>query len=304
MQIPSSFVLSPEVSRAIQMKKPIVALESAVITHGLPYPINIEIAMQMEKEARDQGVTPATVAVIDGSVHVGLQQGEIDSLASKQEVHKISARDFSTAIVNQWSGGTTVAGTILAASKCEIKVLATGGIGGVHRQPAYDISADLPQFSRTAMIVVCAGAKAILDLDATLEYLETHSIPVVGFQTDEFPAFYSRSSGLSTSASAQTAEEICRIALNHWSLGLSSSILVVNPPPVESALPTHLVEAAVEQALEECSRQNIRGQKVTPFLLNRVSEITTGASMKANLDLLINNARLATRIASSLSCCN
>jgi pseudouridine-5'-phosphate glycosidase len=284
----------------------VVALESTVITHGLPYPENIDLAKSMETVIRQNGAIPATVAVLNGQARVGVSAQELEQLAGVREVHKISSRDIGPAIVGKWTGGTTVAGTMAIASRAGLRVFATGGIGGVHRGGSgstfsYDISADLPELARTPMIVVCAGAKAILDLAATLEYLETAGTPVVGYQTDEFPAFYSIHSGLKTSARADTAEQAARIAQAHWGFGLSSAVLVAAPPPVESAVPVEAVEAEIQAALDEAVEKNIRGQAVTPFLLQRVNELSGGASLKANLALLRNNGRVAAGIAVALS---
>ena len=305
-KLPSAYRLSAEVKHALETRLPIVALESTVITHGLPYPENSKLAQDLESQVRLKQVTPATIALLDGRVCVGLQIDEIERLAlagkegSLAQVHKISTRDFAPAIANRWSGGTTVAGTMLAAYSAGVKIFATGGIGGVHRAPAYDISADLPMLARTPMIVVCAGAKAILDLPATLEYLETFAVPVVGYQTDEFPAFYSRSSGLKVSVRADSPEAVAEVARAHWEMGLHSAILVVNPLPAEEALPNSLVDEAIAQALQEADEQQVRGQQVTPFLLKRVSQLTGGASLEANLALLKNNAGLAANIAQKL----
>jgi len=302
-KLPPFFKLSSDVLRARTLELPLVALESTVITHGLPFPENLSLARDMENEVRGQGAVPATVGVLDGQVCVGLNDAQLERLARGSGMMKISRRDFSTAIAKAASGGTTVAGTMLAAYQAGIKVFATGGIGGVHRQlpsetgAGLDISTDLIQLSEMPMIVVCAGAKAILDLPGTLEVLETLGVPVVGYQTDEFPAFYSRSSGLPVSARVDTAEEAARIARAHWDMGLSGSVLVTAPPPEEAALPNDLVENAVRQALVEASDQKIRGQAVTPFLLKRVSELTQGHSLRANLSLLLNNARIAAQIA-------
>jgi pseudouridylate synthase len=212
-------------------------------------------------------------------------------------MHKISARDFAPAIAHSWSGGTTVAGTLLAARCAGLRVFATGGIGGVHRATDWDVSADLGQLACSPLVVVCAGAKAILDLEATLEYLETSSVPVIGFQTDEFPAFYSRSSGLKTSARVDTPEQAAAIARAHWGMGMKSAVLVAVPPPESSALPHGQVETAIHQALAEAQSQQVRGQAVTPFLLQRVSQLTGGRSLRANLDLLKNNACVAAEIS-------
>ncbi len=291
---------STEILEALKFNQPIVALESTVITHGLPYPENLHIAREMEAEIRRVGAIPATIAMIAGTFHVGLNDEQLEHLAKGQKLCKLSPRDFAYAIQRKYSGGTTVAGTIFIAHHVGIKVFATGGIGGVHRYPPYDVSADLNMLATTPMIVVCAGAKAILDLPATLEYLETLNVPVIGYQTDEFPAFYSRSSGLALNTRVDTPNEIATIAMTHWGLGLKSAILVVTSPPEEAALPSDTVEAAVSQALDEAQKRGIRGQGMTPFLLRRVSELTGGESLKSNLALLRNNAGLAAHIAVSM----
>ncbi len=295
------FRFSPEVSQARDLNAPLVALETTVVTHGLPYPQNINLARDMEEMVRGQGATPATIGVLDGLIHIGLDAAQLESLVAAKKMRKISRRDFAPAIAKRESGGTTVAGTLIAAHAAGIQVFATGGIGGVHRQAAFDISADLPELARSPVVVVCAGAKAILDLPATLEYLETLGVPVVGYAVDEFPAFYSRSSGLPVSVRADSPEEIAEMANAHWALGLNSALLVVAPPPSEVALPVGDVASAIDQALAEAARQQIRGQQVTPFLLGRVSELTGQASLKANLGLLLNNARIAAEIAVALS---
>jgi pseudouridine-5'-phosphate glycosidase len=291
------FRFSEDVAQARQTEVPVVALESTVITHGLPYPENINAAQDMESEVRRLGCTPATIAVLDGRIQIGLDSFELDRLATGDGMQKISARDFSSALTRGESGGTTVAGTMLAAQTVGIKVFATGGIGGVHRYPPSDVSADLPQLANTPMIVVCAGAKAILDLPATLEYLETHSVPVVGYQTKHFPAFYSRESGLQTGAVASSAGQVVAMAASHWALGLKSAVLVTVPPPEDVAMPVKDLVAAIDEALAEVREQGVRGQAVTPLLLARVSELTGGASLRANLGLLRNNARVAAEIA-------
>ncbi len=298
--LPGSFHLLPEIAEALEKNFPLVALESTVITHGLPYPQNYTLAKEMEAVVRHTGAIPATIAVLDGTVRIGVELHELERLArgnARAPMYKISARDFAPAIARYRSGGTTVAGTLLAARCAGLRVFATGGIGGVHRAPAFDVSADLEQLACSPLVVVCAGAKTILDLDATLEYLETNSVPVIGFQTDEFPAFYSRSSGLKTSARADTPEQVVEIARAHWGMGMQSAILVTVPPPESSALPPEQVESAIQQALEEAQAQQIRGQAVTPFLLQRVNELTQGSSLRANLDLLKNNARVAAEIS-------
>jgi pseudouridine-5'-phosphate glycosidase len=301
VHIPSFYHITPEVTRTLAVGGPVVALESTVITHGLPYPENLQLAQNMERTVRKQGVTPATVAVMNGKIYIGLNTSQLKRLAQGKDTRKVSVRDFAPAITQKATGGTTVAGTLVAASTAGLRVFATGGIGGVHRQSPYDISADLTQLARTQMVVICAGAKAILDLPATLEVLETLGVPVLGYQTDEFPAFYSRRSGLSVSVRVDTPQEIADIARTHWQLGASSALLIANPPPVDEALPLEAVESAIQQALNEVQTHGLRGQGVTPFLLRRVSELTEGESLRANLALLLNNARLAAQIALALA---
>ncbi len=291
------FSLHPEVEQAIKDLKPVVALESTVITHGLPFPQNINLASDLETEIREQGCVPATIAIVDGKICIGLDTTQLEQLLQSEDVLKISVRDIAPAVAAGKSGGTTVAGTLAIAQAAGILVFATGGIGGVHRQTPFDVSADLGQLSRSQLVVVCAGAKAILDIPATLEVLETNAIPVIGYQTDVFPAFYSISSGYTVSARVDSPEEAAILAKTHWDLGLSSAILVTVPPPEEVALKPEVVESAIQIALGEAQEQHIHGQSVTPFLLRRVSELTGGMSLRANLGLLRNNARVAARIA-------
>lgn len=291
------FSILPEVAEALRDGKPIVALESTVITHGLPFPENGELAKNLEAEIRKQGCIPATIAILDGVICVGLDNGQLERLVRADDMLKISSRDISAAIEKHKSGGTTVAGTLAIAQEVGIKVFATGGIGGVHRQAPFDVSADLGQLGRSQLVAVCAGAKAILDIPATLEVLETYGVPVIGYMTDEFPAFYSVSSGMGVSARVDSAEEVARLAKVHWDLGMTSSILLAVPPPAQIALETDIVEAAILTALEDAQKKNIRGQVVTPFLLRRVSELTGGSSLRTNLGLLRNNARVAAEIA-------
>ncbi|MCU0486358.1 MAG: pseudouridine-5'-phosphate glycosidase [Anaerolineales bacterium] len=296
----SKILLAPEVRQAFEMHLPLVALESTVITHGLPYPENLQLARDMESEVRQQNAVPATVGVVDGRIYVGLDESQLEHLATGQNMVKVSVRDFAPAMVRGKSGGTTVAGTLLAANLAGLKVFATGGIGGVHRDAPFDISTDLIGLSRTPLVVVCAGAKAILDIPATLEVLETYGVPVIGYQTDDFPAFYSRSSGLPVSARADTPEQVAQIAQAHWGLGLTSAVLVCVPPPEAVALPTEAIAGAIDQALAEAQAAGIHGQGVTPFLLQRVGELTHGSSLRTNLALLRNNARVAAQIAQYL----
>lgn len=292
-----TLVVSPEVAQALKSGLPIVALESTVITHGLPYPQNLAIAREMESEVRKMGALPATIAMLAGQLRVGLKEHELERLAKGERVQKLSPRDFAYAMLHELDGGTTVAGTLYIAHRAGIKVFATGGIGGVHRYPPYDISADLGQLARTPLVVVCAGAKAILDLPGTMELLETLGVPVIGYQTDEFPGFYCRSSGIALKKREDTPQGVARLAKTHWELGLQSAVLIVTPPPQEAALPETLVQEAISQSIQEAREQQIRGQEMTPFLLRRVSELTGGESLKSNLALLRNNVHLAAQIA-------
>lgn len=298
--LPHFLKISPRVSKALTLGLPVVALESTVITHGLPYPENINLARDMENEIEQLGVTPATIAVLDGVIQVGLNPVQLDRLATETGLTKISSRDYAGVISQKRSGGTTVAGTLVVANEVGIDVFATGGIGGVHRLPRFDISADLVQLARSRVVVICAGAKAILDLPGTLEFLETYRIPVVGYQTNEFPAFYSKSSGFQVSIRANSPGEIASIAKIHWGLGLESAILVTVPPPDDVALPREKVQKAIDQALDDAERKGIRGQEMTPFLLKRVTELTRGTSLRANLGLLCNNARIAALISKQM----
>jgi len=288
---------STDLIKAFESTHPIVALESTVITHGLPRPQNLELARDMEHAISDEGATPATVAFLDGELHIGLSSAELERLANEDDVMKVGPRDFANVIVNEASGGTTVAGTMLACKHANIKVFATGGIGGVHRESSFDISADLQALATIPMIVVCAGAKAILDLPATLEYLETMGVPVVGYGTDEFPAFYSRESGLDVSVKIDTPQDVVDFAKTHWNAGLQSAVLVTNPVPMAEAVSKSEMEPWIEKASKEAKEKAIHGKEVTPFLLGRLNELSKGKSMRANLSLLLNNARLAAQIA-------
>lgn len=297
--LPDFYTLHTDVYTALKSGSPVVALESTVITHGLPYPQNLQIAQSMEAEVRTQKATPATIAVLDGNIHVGLSEGNLERLASEGNMRKVSVRDYGPAMAQKASGGTTVAGTLIAAERSGIKIFATGGIGGVHRGAPFDISTDLDQLSKSPVVVVCAGAKSILDLPATLERLETLAVPVVGYQTDEFPAFFSRESGLKVSARADSPQEAAQIAKAHWQIG-GGGVLLVVPVPEKDAIPSEEIEGPIQAALKEATEQNIHGQAVTPFLLSRVSELSHGSSMAANLALLKNNAHVAAQVAQFL----
>lgn len=278
-----------------------MALESTVITHGLPRPDNYQLALDLEKEVREHKAVPATIALLDGKVHVGLTQSQLKYLSSASPVRKISRRDLGIAAARAEDGGTTVAGTIFLAHKAGIKVFATGGIGGVHRNTSFDISADLPQLGSTPIMVVCAGAKAILDLPATVEYLETVGVPIIGFQTDEFPAFYTSKSGLPVDITVDDPIDVVRIAQKHWEMGVSSAVLIVTPPPDELDIPLEDIESIISQALQEAERKKITGSRITPFMLQKVNEISAGSSLQTNLSLLRNNARLAAQLANALT---
>jgi pseudouridine-5'-phosphate glycosidase len=289
---------SPEVETARKNNLPIVALETAVLTHGLPIPQNIELSLALEDEVRSIGAVPATIGLLEGLLHIGLTLEEVDHLGRAEHgTRKISRRDFGIAMARKENGGTTVAATMIAAHMAGIKVFSTGGIGGVHRNAPMDVSADLIELGRTPLIVVCSGAKAILDLPFTLEVLETQGVPVVGYQTDELPGFYSVSSGLQVNVRIERPEEAAEIARAQWDAGLTNAVLVVVPPPAEVAVPREKIERVIQQAVQEAEAKNIHGSKVTPFLLERVSQLSGGESMVANLALLRNNARVAAQIA-------
>lgn len=291
------------VREALAAGRPVVALESTVIAHGLPHPANVEVAREMEASIRAEGVVPATIALLDGRIVVGLDDAQIERLGSEPDVLKASRRDLGAALARGATAATTVAGTLACAALASIRVFATGGIGGVHRGAAtsFDISADLIELARSPILTVCAGAKAILDLPLTLEYLETHGVPVIGYQTFELPAFYSPTSGLTVAHRAETPAEVAAIATAQWEAGLGGGLLVTCPIPAEHALPADAMHAAIDTALNEAAAQGIRGPATTPFLLARVAELTGGESVAANRALLLNNARLAARFAESLS---
>ncbi len=295
--------LGAPVAEALEAGRPVVALESTVIAHGLPRPANVEVALAMEEAVRAAGATPATVALLDGRIVIGLTPDEIARIGEETDVWKASRRDLAAALARRATAATTVAGTLACAALAGIQVFATGGIGGVHRgaEATLDISADLPELARAPLVTVCAGAKAILDLPRTLEYLETLGVPVIGYQTDELPAFYTRESGLRVPHRAETPEEIAAMARAQWASGLGGGLLVMAPIPKEQALPRGQMEAAVERALAEVGVADVRGARLTPWLLARVAELTGGESVVANRALLLNNAALAGRIAAALT---
>ncbi len=294
---PTYWQISPEVQKALDASTPVVALESALISHGLPYPQNLETAQALEQVVRENGAAPATIAIIEGKVRVGLAEEELERLATQEGVRKVSRRDLPIAVARREEGATTVAATMCLAALAGIEVLATGGIGGVHRGQSADISADLPELAQTRVAVVCSGAKSILDLPLTLEWLETHGVPILGYQTGEFPAFYSRESGLPVDARVETPEEAASIIRAKWRLGLEGGVLVAVPVPQGMELPRELAEQAIERALTEAEKRGVKGKALTPFLLSRIAHSTEGGSMRANIALLKNNAAVAARIA-------
>lgn len=295
--------ISEEVRRALQNGQAVVALESTIISHGMPYPQNVATAMRVEAEVRQRGAVPATVAIVNGRMTAGLSPGQIEALGrSAGQVTKVSRRDLPFVVSGGLTGATTVAATMIIAAQCGIRVFATGGIGGVHRgaSQTFDISADLQELARTSVAVVCAGAKSILDLGLTLEYLETHGVPVVGYQTGQFPAFFTRDSGFAVDHTANAADEIARLLKTKWSLGLDGGVVIANPIPEAFAMSRSDIDTAIEQALAEADAQGVTGKRITPFLLDRVNAMTSGKSLAANIELVLNNARLASSIAVEL----
>lgn len=291
---------SPEVAFALSQNNPVVALESTVISHGLPYPNNLETALTLEEIIRENGATPATIAVLEGVPQIGLSREKINFLAQSKSIHKLSRRDLPAAVGRKWNGATTVATTSFLAHLAGIRVFATGGIGGVHRGNSNDVSADLPELAKTPIAVVCAGAKAILDLPATREWLETNGICIVGWQTDEMPAFYSRTSNLKTDVRVETAKEAADIVRARDALKLENTVLITAPVPQEFEIPTEKIEAILQDSIREAAAKKIRGKNLTPFLLAEMARRSGGETMSANLALLENNARIASQIAARL----
>jgi pseudouridylate synthase len=292
----------PDVAAALAAGRPVVALESTIISHGMPWPQNVETALRVEAEVRAHGAVPATMAIIGGRLKAGLSRAEVDALGRKgPAAHKVSRRDLPFLIAAKETGATTVAATMIVAALADIRVFATGGIGGVHRgaESSFDISADLQELARTPVAVVCAGAKAILDLKLTLEYLETHGVPVIGYRTDDFPAFWSRRSGLAVDRRLESPEEVAAVLRAQWQAGLDGGVLIANPIAPEDEIPYEQIDTLIGQALLEAQDQGIQGALVTPFLLGRVSELTQGRSLDSNIALVLNNARLAARVASA-----
>jgi pseudouridine-5'-phosphate glycosidase len=289
-----------EVQSALAAHTPVVALESTVIAHGLPRPQNFETAQRLEEIVRETGATPATIALIDGELCAGLSEDQIRILANHDDIQKVSTRDLAVAVARQWKGATTVASTMWIAHRAGISVFATGGIGGVHRGSLPDVSADLPELARTPMVVVCSGAKIVLDLPATREWLETHSVTVVGYGCDEMPAFYSRQSGLPVDARCDSPGEVADIFNAQRKLGLQSALLVTVPVPAAQEVESSLLQRVLDASLVEAEKKRISGRDLTPFLLASMSEGSGGATLRANIALLENNARVAAQIAIEL----
>ena len=289
--------LDASVEFALRNHQGVVALESTVIAHGLPRPQNLQTAHRLEEIVRETGVAPATIAIFDGRLSVGLSDDQLNALANGSDIRKISTRDISVAVAKGWNGATTVASTAWIAHRAGIKVFATGGIGGVHRGSLPDVSADLPELARTPIIVVCSGAKIVLDLPATREWLETHAVTVVGYQCDELPAFYSRKSGLPIDARVDSAEDVARVYRAQSDLGIQSALLVVVPVPKEFEVPAEELQIVLTTALEDAEWKGIAGPALTPFLLSQMAERSGGSTLRANIALLENNARVAAAIA-------
>jgi pseudouridine-5'-phosphate glycosidase len=300
MNLPDFFFCSPEVAFALSQNNPVVALESTVISHGLPYPNNYETALSLEEIVRENGATPATIAVIEGVPTIGLSREKINFLAQSKYIRKLSRRDLPAAIGRKWNGATTVASTSFLAHRAGIRVFATGGIGGVHRGGTWDVSADLPELARTPITVVCAGAKAILDLPATREWLETNGVCIVGWQTDDMPAFYSRTSGLKTDARVETAREAAEIINARDALKMENAVLITAPVPEEFEIPAEKIETILLESMREAGNKKMRGKDLTPFLLGEMARRSGGETLSANLALLENNTRIAAQIAARL----
>jgi pseudouridine-5'-phosphate glycosidase len=292
-----------EVRHALENRLPVVALETTIISHGMPYPQNVEMAKEVEQIIRDNGAVPATIGIMDGKIKIGLSESELEEFATNQSVAKVSRRDIPYILATGKIGATTVAGTMIGAQLAGIHVFATGGIGGVHREGeiTWDVSADLTELAQTNVAVVCAGAKSILDIGRTLEYLETQGVPVIGFRTDEFPSFYSRESGYGVDFRLDTPEEVATLMDTKWKLGLNGGLVIANPVREADALDHREIEAVIVTALQEAKEKGITGKKVTPFLLDRVKQLTAGKSLQTNIALVKHNAEVAAKIAVAFS---
>ena len=293
--------ISEEIQNSIKENGPVVALESTIISHGMPFPQNLETALEVESIIRKEGAIPATIAVVEGRIKIGLSNLELEQFAQGTKTVKVSSRDVPLVLSQKQDGGTTVAATMICARMAGISVFVTGGIGGVHRgsEKTMDISGDLMELARTNVAVVCAGIKSILDIPRTLEYLETQGVPVIGYRTDEFPAFYTTTSGYSVQSRINTAEEIARCMKVKWELGLEGGMVIANPVLREDAMDEEVIEEAITKSLKEASEKGIDGKAVTPFLLERISQLTDGESLKTNIALVCNNALVGAKIASA-----
>ena len=302
MSFEKYLIVSEEVKTAISERKPLVALESTIISHGMPYPHNYETALEVEKTVRENNAVPATIAIIKGIIHVGLNKDELEFLATEKKIYKASRRDMPVFISQKLSAATTVSATMICAKLASLEIFATGGIGGVHRnaQNTFDISADLTELAQTNIAVVSAGVKSILDIGLTLEYLETLGIPVIGFRTEDFPAFYTRESGYKVNYKLDSAKEIAEMIRTKWELGLNGGVIVANPIPVEYSMDKSLIDKAIEEALKSADKSGVKGKDVTPFLLSEIKKITGGRSLDSNIKLVLNNAKLAAEIANSI----
>lgn len=302
--ISKNLSVSAGVQHALQHGLPVVALESTIISHGMPYPDNVATALKVEAEVRAYGAVPATVAIVNGQLTAGLSPAEIEMLGKLgPAVAKVSRRDIPFLVAAGQTGATTVAATMIIAAMAGIRIFATGGIGGVHRgaETSFDVSADLQELAHTSVAVVCAGAKSILDLQLTMEYLETHGVPVIGYQTSQLPAFFTRSSTVPVNYRLDTESEMARVLHAKWSMGLEGGVVIANPIPQAFAMPEAEIDAAIQEALEDARRQGIGGKETTPFLLSRVNALTGGNSLTANIALVLNNARLASEVAKALA---
>jgi len=293
------FDFKDEVKDALESGNPVVALESTLISHGFPYPENLKVAGEVEEIIRGYGVVPATIAVIEGKIKVGLTRSELEFMATSRDILKASRRDLAAIVAKGLNGATTVAATMMVTERAGIKVFATGGIGGVHRgaEKTFDISADLQELARTPVVVVCSGAKAILDLPLTKEYLETMGVPVIGFRSEELPAFYCRESGLKVDYVVDSAVEAAKIIGAMQDLGLGGGLLIANPVPKEYALSLEYMNEMIEEAVRAAEKEGIKGKRLTPYLLNKIKELTGGKSLQANIELVKDNARVAAKIA-------
>ena len=294
--------IHPEVAEALALGLPVVALESTIISHGMPYPQNVETALEVEAQVRASGAIPATIGIMAGRLKIGLTPEEIEAFGKAPDVVKVSRRDLATVVARKMDGATTVATTMILAEMAGIKVFATGGIGGVHRgaSESFDISADLQELGKTNVAVVCAGVKSILDIGLTLEYLETMGVPVLGYKTEDFPAFYTRTSGYKVDAKVESPEEVAEILRTKWALGLNGGAVIANPIPEAYAMDEDLINDAIDSALEEAAALKIRGKEATPFLLAKVKALTDGQSLESNIALVLHNARVAAEIAKAL----